>query len=122
MKISEVAERTGLSISTIRFYEKSGLCPFIKRGSDGKRTFSVTDTEWLVLLASLRATGMPVSEMRAFAELYDSGDETIPERKVALLAHRLSLEARQEELNRCREILDRKLQRYDEILEEYTCE
>ena len=120
MKISEVAERTGLSISTIRFYEKSGLCPFIERGSDGKRTFSVTDTDWLVLLASLRATGMPVSEMRAFAELYASGDETIPERKVALLAHRLSLEARQEELNQCWAILDRKLQRYDEILENYT--
>lgn len=120
MKISEVAERTGLSISTIRFYEKSGLCPFIERGSDGKRTFSITDTDWLVLLASLRATGMPVSEMRSFAELYASGDETIPERKIALLAHRQSLKDRQAELNQCRAILDRKLQRYDEILEDQT--
>ncbi|MEO1495168.1 MAG: MerR family DNA-binding transcriptional regulator [Pseudomonadota bacterium] len=34
MKISEVAELTGLSVSTIRFYEKSGLCPFIERGAD----------------------------------------------------------------------------------------
>ncbi|MEE9454230.1 MAG: MerR family transcriptional regulator [Paracoccaceae bacterium] len=120
MKISEVAERTGLSISVIRFYEKSGLCPPIERGSDGKRTFSAIDTDWLVLLASLRATGMPMSDMRAFAELYASGDEKIGERKAALLAHRQGLEARQTELDRCRAILDRKLEIYDGILEGRT--
>lgn len=116
MKISEVAKRTGLSISTIRFYESSGLCPLIKRGSDGKRAFSAKDTDWLLLLASLRATGMSLSDMRAFAALYASGDETILQRKTALLAHRRSLADRQAELDRCRAILDRKLQRYDEIL------
>lgn len=120
MKISEVAERTGLSISTIRFYEKSGLCPHIGRGPDGKRVFSGTDTDWLILLASLRATGMPMSEMHAFANLYASGDKTIPERKSALMAHRKSLADRQAELDRCRTILDRKLQRYDEMMKDQT--
>lgn len=120
MKISEVAERTGLSIPTIRFYEKSGLCPFIERGPDGKRRFSATDSDWLTLLASLRATGMPLAEMRAFAGLYASGDSTIPERRAALLTHRQSLEARQAELDRCRTILDRKLKKYDEIMKDQT--
>ena len=120
MKISEVAELTGLSISTIRFYEESGLCPFIQRGADGKRRFSKTDADWLELLASLRATGMPMSEMRMFAALYASGDATIPKRRAALLAHRQSLEARQAELERCRTILDRKLQKYDEIMKDQT--
>jgi len=118
MKISEVADRAGLSIPTIRFYEKSGLCPPIRRGSDGQRVFSETDADWLTLLASLRATGMPLSEMQAFAELYASGDGTIPGRKSALLAHRRSLEERQAELDQCRAILDRKLKIYDEILED----
>ena len=117
MKISEVAERTGLSISTIRYYEKSGLCPTVGRGADGKRRFSVTDTDWLLLLASLRATGMSLPDMRAFARLYASGDETVPQRKAALLDHRLSLDDRQAELDRCRAILDLKLKRYDEIME-----
>ncbi|WP_245834397.1 MerR family DNA-binding transcriptional regulator [Yoonia maricola] len=54
MKLSEVADRTGLSTPTIRFYEKSGLCPSIERGPNGKRRFSATDSEWLMLLASLR--------------------------------------------------------------------
>jgi hypothetical protein len=56
--------------------------------------------------------------MRAFAALYASGDKTIPNRKTALLNHRQSLEDRQDELDRCREILDRKLKIYDEILED----
>lgn len=120
MKISEVAELTGLSVSTIRFYEKSRLCPLIQRGVDGKRRFSKTDLDWLELLASLRATGMPMSAMRTFADLYASGDATVPRRRAALLAHRHSLEARQAELERCRTILDRKLQRYDEIMKDQT--
>jgi len=118
MKISEVAERTGLNVSTIRFYEKSGLCPFVQRGSDGKRRFSKTDADWLELLASLRSTGMPLAEMRAFAELYASGDGKIPERKAVLLAHGRRLDDRQADLDKCRVILDRKLRRYDEILKE----
>ena len=121
MKISEVAELPGLSVSTIRFYEKSGLCPLIQRGTDGKRRFSKIDEDWLELLASLRATGMPMSEMRTFAaDLYASGDATIPKRKAALLSHRQSLEVRQAELARCRTILDRKLQKYDEIMKGQT--
>ncbi len=118
MKISEVSERTGLSISTIRFYEKSGLCPFIKRGTDGKRTFSKSDADWLELLASLRATGMPMAKMRAFANLYACGDDTIQERKAALLVHGQSLEDRQAELDRCHTILNRKLQRYDDMMKD----
>lgn len=120
MKIAEVAGLSGLSISTIRYYEKSGLCPFIERGTDGMRRFSKTDVDWLELLASLRATGMPMSEMRAFADLYASGDATIPKRKAALLAHQQNLKVRQAELERCQTILHRKLQRYDEIMKDQT--
>lgn len=59
---------------------------------------------------------MPTSEMRAFAALYAAGDETIPQRKAVLLQHRQSLAQKQEALERCRAILDRKLARYDDVL------
>ena len=120
MKIAEVAKHTGLSISTIRYYERSGLCPPIARGVDGKRRFTATDLDWLLLLSSLRETGMPTADMRKFSALYRSGDETIPERKKALLNHRQSLADRQAALERCRDILDRKLAKYDEILGKRT--
>ncbi|MEJ6707863.1 MAG: MerR family transcriptional regulator [Amylibacter sp.] len=116
MRISEISERTGLSISAIRYYEESGLCPFVERGADGNRKFTTVNLDWLVLLSSLRETGMPMSEMRAFAMLYKIGDDTAVERKTMLLKHQNRLEDRQGQLDRCSEILDRKLAKYDEII------
>lgn len=61
-----------------------------------------------------------MSQMRKFAELYASGDATIPRRRETLLAHRQSLRARQADLERCRTILDRKLQKYDETVKDQS--
>ncbi|MEO1796833.1 MAG: MerR family transcriptional regulator [Pseudomonadota bacterium] len=116
MKIAEVSQIAGLSISTIHYYERSGLCPLVSRGADGHRAFSPADCDWLLLLASLRATGMPMAEMRAFADLYAAGEATVAERKAALLAHRARMDERRAELDACQSILTRKLKRYDEIL------
>ena len=62
MKISEVAERTGLNVSKIGFHNKSELCLFKERCADCKRGFSETDANWLILLASLRTTEMLMIE------------------------------------------------------------
>lgn len=118
MNISEAASRSGLSVSTIRYYEKLKLCPAVRRSASGKRHFTLVDVDWLILLSSLRETGMPLSQMRDFAELYEGGDATVIERKAVLIQHRQSLNKRQSELDRCRDILDQKLSKYQEILED----
>lgn len=115
MQISEASARSGLSLDTIRYYERAGLLPRVGRGSDGRRHFSPEAIEWLILLASLRATGMPMKRMKRFAELYQQGDAFIPERREMLLAHAAQLEERRAELDRCAALLDYKLQRYSEI-------
>ena len=115
MRISEAAARSGLSIDTIRFYEKSGLLPQVERGADGYRRFSMETVDWLMLLASLRETGMPMKKMQHFADLYRQANETIPERKRILLDHSQDLVRRRVALDRCAEILAFKLKRYDEI-------
>ncbi|MCE8544690.1 MerR family transcriptional regulator [Ruegeria pomeroyi] len=115
MKIAEAAARSGLSIDTIRFYERSGLLPPIARGSDGMRRFSPETADWLRLLASLRETGMELRAMRRFAELYRQGDATIPERRRMLQEHAANLELRRAALDRCAALLAHKLQRYSEI-------
>ena len=117
MRISEAATQCGLSIDTIRFYERSGLLPPIERGRDGQRRFSAVDVDWLTLLASLRGTGMSMKTMRHFAGLYRQGDATIPERKKVLLDHARHLERQRDALDRCADILAYKLKRYDEIAE-----
>ncbi|TPI45260.1 MerR family transcriptional regulator [Mesorhizobium sp. B2-9-1] len=115
MRISEAASTSGLSIDTIRYYEKAGLLPPVERGRDGKRRFSAVDVDWLVLLSSLRDTGMRMETMRYFACLYQRGNETIPERRRILLGHSEQLDKQRVVLDRCAEILAHKLKRYDEI-------
>lgn len=115
MKISEVSDRSGLSIDTIRYYERIGLCPPVPRGADGCRVFTAEGLDWLTLLASLRETGMPMARMRAFADLYCKGDATIAERRAALLDHRARLKEQHDRIARCEALLDHKLERYAAI-------
>lgn len=118
MKIKEAAEACGLSAHTIRYYERSGMLPPVTRGADGHRAFSQENVDWLRLLASLRATGMPTKSMQAFAALYRDGNATVAARKQMLLTHQKHLDTRQAELSHCRELLNFKLSRYNQILGE----
>jgi len=115
MRIAEAAKKSGLSIDTIRYYEKSGMLPEIRRGSDGHRRFSTENIEWLTLLYWLRETGMPMKTMYRFASLYQAGDHTVPERKTILLKHSEYLKKRRADLDHCEAVLAHKLAMYEEI-------
>lgn len=115
MRISEAAARCGLSINTIRYYERSSLLPVVARGSDGRRQFSSEDIEWLILLASLRDTGTPMERMQRFADFYQQGNDSIPERRQMLLEHSAQLDVRCSELDQCAKLLSYKLQKYSEL-------
>lgn len=114
MRIAEAASKSGLSIDTIRYYEKFAMLPEIQRGPDGQRRFSAENVEWLSLLSSLRDTGMSIKTMRRFAALYRAGDHTIPERKEILMAHSERLKKRRADLDRCEKLLAYKLSIYEE--------
>ena len=83
----QVAERTGFSLDTLRYYERIGLLERIDRSTTGQRIFSDADLSWLGLLRCLRGTGMPIAAMLRFAELTRSGDGTITERLALLEQH-----------------------------------
>ncbi len=116
MRIAEAAALSGLKIDTIRYYEAEGLIPNVSRGPDGQRRFSAENVDWLTFLFWLRETGMPMKVMQRFAALYAQGDETIPDRKNILLEHSQLLAKRRNGLDRCDEILARKLEIYEEYL------
>ena len=113
MRISEAANQCGLSIDTIRYYEKEGLLPEVPRSSDGQRRFTAESVDWLILLGSLRETGMAMTTMSRFAALYRDGDRTIPERRQILRQHSEQLSRRRQEVDRCEELLSYKLKMYD---------
>jgi len=64
MLITDAAARSGLSQDTIRFYESSGMLPPIARDARGWRQFNGDDLAWLVVLGHLRATGMPLGDVK----------------------------------------------------------
>jgi DNA-binding transcriptional MerR regulator len=83
----QVAEQTGFSLDTLRYYERIGLLDDIARNSGGQRVFTEDDVAWLRILRCLRDTGMPIQRMVRYAELARGGDETVAERLELLREH-----------------------------------
>ncbi|UNO42254.1 MerR family transcriptional regulator [Streptomyces sp. MST-110588] len=110
--ISEVAEHTGLSAHTLRWYERIGLMPHVDRTHTGQRRFSNRDLDWLDLVSKLRLTGMSVADMVRYAELVRAGEHTYPEREELLTAHREDVRQRIAELGSTLELLDFKIDLY----------
>ena len=84
--IDEAAARTGLSKHTLRYYEREGLLPAVAKAPSGHRRYTDDDLGWVRMLQLLRATGMPIREMKEFVTLTWAGDHTIPDR-VGVLTH-----------------------------------
>ena len=78
--IAQAARMTGLSPSAIRYYDKEGLLPQVKR-KNGIRMFSDMDIRWLHLITCLKNTGMPIKRICEYADLAQRGDETLIERQ-----------------------------------------
>jgi DNA-binding transcriptional MerR regulator len=88
----QAAALSGFSIDTVRYYERIGLLPEVRRDSAGRRAFSDIDLKWLGLLRCLRDTGMPIAEMLRFVRLMGSGAGTTDERIALLEAHQVRVE------------------------------
>ena len=84
---SQAAEQSGFSLDTLRYYERIGLLDGIDRAPSGHRRFHDGDLEWLGVLRCLRDTGMPISQMRRYAELARDGQATFAERLNLLTEH-----------------------------------
>jgi DNA-binding transcriptional MerR regulator len=83
----QAAEQSGFSLDTLRYYERIGLLDNIERTSSGHRRFRDDDLEWLGTLRCLRETGMPIAQMRRYAELTRHGSATLDERLNLLTEH-----------------------------------
>lgn len=106
--IKDVAKRTGISAYTLRYYDKEGLLPFVRRSDSGIRIFTEEDFEPLYTITVLKKSGMPISNIRAFMELYVKGDETLHERKLMFEEHKKNLQTKIDELNEMMKIVDYK--------------
>jgi DNA-binding transcriptional MerR regulator len=89
LSIADASERTGLTPDTLRYYEKDGLMLHpVGRSATGHRRYTETDLRWIQLITRLRATGMPIRDVRRYADLVRQGDGNEQERLDLLRAHR----------------------------------
>jgi DNA-binding transcriptional MerR regulator len=118
--IAQAAERSGLSIDTLRYYERIGLVEPPVRDSGGRRVYTDQDLDWLAFLTKLRTTGMPIKMMREYAQLRMRGVGTEARRKQILVDQRKDVLDRITELQGCLDSLNYKINLYDTQLQEAT--
>jgi len=110
--IQQAAERTGLTAHTLRYYERIGLLEDVHRAENGHRQYTEDDLGWIHLLKCLRATGMPIAQMKDYAELTREGSHTVEDRLDMLENHRRSVIEQIAELQAYLTMIDNKINYY----------
>jgi DNA-binding transcriptional MerR regulator len=117
LTIADAARASGLSAHALRYYERAGLLDPIDRDASGHRRYSDEDLERIRFLTKLRATGMPIRDVRRYAQLLREGEGNEAERLALLEAHRTAVVAVLEETARNLELIDWKINLYRERTE-----
>jgi DNA-binding transcriptional MerR regulator len=113
ISIAEAAERTGVSVHTLRYYERAGLVvTTVDRTAGGRRRYRQIDLDWIKICTKFRATGMPIRTIRQYAELVLAGRGNEKERLELLEKHRSDVLTQLAELQESLELIDHKIDVY----------
>lgn len=119
--VGEIAKKLNIPPSTLRYYDKEGLLPFVERSNGGIRMFSDKDFESLSVIECLKKTGMSIKDIRQFMEWCAQGDATIPERLSMFRRQREQVLTQITQLQETLEILDYKEWYYKTAQKAGTC-
>ncbi len=111
--IGQTAEKLGINPSTLRYYDKEGLLPFVQRSEGGIRQFCDTDFEWIRLIECLKSTGMPIKDIKQFIDWYIQGDSTLEKRRDMFYERKTAVQKQLEEVKKTLEIINYKCWYYD---------
>lgn len=113
MTITEVSKKFDLSQDTLRYYERIGLIPIVNRNKSGIRDYTEEDCKWIEFIKCMRGAGLPIEVLIEYVTLFQHGDATTQARKELLIEQRKQLTARMEEIKKTLEILDYKIESYE---------
>jgi DNA-binding transcriptional MerR regulator len=113
MKIAEVSERYGISLDTLRYYERIGLIPPVNRNPSGIRDYNEIDVRRVEFIKCMRSAGLPIETLIDYVALVQQGDKTIDARKEILIEQREHLVARMAEMQKTLDMLDYKIKVYE---------
>ncbi|MEA4834441.1 MAG: MerR family transcriptional regulator [Anaeromusa sp.] len=114
--IGQISKLTGLTGPTLRYYEQEGLLS-VQRDAAGRRIYTEQDVEWLHFIKRLKETGMPIREIRRYAQLRYQGSSTMQERLAMLEEHHQNVLAEQQKLAENLRKLEEKLAFYRQALQ-----
>lgn len=113
LTIGQVAELTGVSTHTLRYYEQAGLLRAISRTAAGHRLYAPADLAGLAFVMRLKATGMPIAQIQAFVALREQGERTFGARCSLLVEHRDAVRAHIAELQANLDVIGDKITYYE---------
>lgn len=114
--IKEAAEMMDLPASTLRYYDRQGLLPFVARSDSGYRLFSEADMKLLRIIECLKRTGMPIKEIRQFTRWLQQGDASLQQRYDLFLERRRVVQEQMAQLKQTLQIIDYKCWYYETAL------
>jgi len=118
--IKEAAIKMNLPVSTIRYYDKQGLLPFVQRSESGYRMFSEKDIGLLNMIECLKLTGMPIKEMKQFTLWLQQGDDSLQERYQMFLERRKAVVQQIAQLQQTLKVIDYKCWYYETAIQAGT--
>lgn len=119
MKIGEIANKTNLPASTLRYYEKKGLLK-VDIDKNGRRYYKESDIEWIKFIRRLKETGMLIKDIQHYSELRYVGSTTMPERLQILQLHRNYVLEQQLKWTEYLQNLDDKIEFYQQSIKNMT--
>ncbi|MDV7767464.1 MerR family transcriptional regulator [Peribacillus sp. CSMR9] len=108
-----VVENLNISAKTLRFYEEQGILPNVTRDEKGRRVYSEQHIDWISFIRCLRETGMPLSKIKEYKELYEVGNPTFLQREEMLIQHKLEVQKKIEESLKHLEVINYKIAMYE---------
>ena len=119
LSIGQVAERTGLSVHALRFYEREGLFVNpVRRGPGGRRVYSQDDVDWLTVCVILRASGMPLPVLSRYADLVREGAGNEEERLALMREHQAHVTAQIARLTESLDLIRFKAGVYEDLVDQ----
>ncbi len=111
--VGEMAKLLGVTASTLRYYDKEGLLPFVERSSGGIRMFRESDIEWLRVIGCMKKAGMSIKDIRQYIELALKGDDTIELRLMMFQHQKQVLQQKLEEMQHTMDMVEYKCWYYE---------
>lgn len=115
--IKQVSDMMGISVSTLRYYDKEGLLPFIERKENGSRVFKDEDLKSLEIIFCMKSSGVPIKDIKRYMDMCLEGDSTLKDRLDIFLNRREVVKEQIKELNKIMNVIEYKINYYEKAIQ-----